>query len=506
MSFTGRLQPYLNRDVIVILLLGMASGLPYLLVFGTLSVWLVEAGIERATIGFLSWSLLAYGFKFIWSPLIDSLPIPWLSNRFGRRRSWLLVAQSMIVAALLLMAIADPIDKQQLIVLAIGAIWLAFASATQDIVIDAYRIDLATPKYQALFAGTAISGYRIGMVLASAGVLEISNAFDTEGYTVLGWQIAYSAMAAIMCLAALLTLAIREPDIVNPLFYSNNQRATTLLHFALMVAAFIIAFVIYKTWFVLPELTWSTGSRGLVHFGYEVLGLVMALTCAIASGRLLIKIGLLNQADFSRIYIQPFSDFFKRYGRFALWLLLLICFYRISDIVMGKMAKVFYYEMGYSKAIIGRVSFGFGIVVSLTGGVLGGLLAYHFGILRILLLGAILAAASNLVFVILANLATPSTTALCLAIVADNLSGGLASAAAVAFMSSLVNREFSATQYAAFTSITQLLPSLIAGYSGQIVDAIDYPAFFILTAAMGVPVIFLIVKIWKNYRQLSIDG
>jgi MFS transporter, PAT family, beta-lactamase induction signal transducer AmpG len=501
-SFFGRLRPYLIRDIIVLLLLGMASGLPYLLVFGTLSMWLVEAGIERATIGFLSWSLLAYSFKFIWAPLIDSLPIPWLTKRLGRRRSWLLIAQSMIIVALLLMAATDPIDKQQLMVLTIGAVLLAFASATQDIVIDAYRIELATPEFQTLFASTTVSGYRIGMVLASAGALEISNAFDAGGYTALGWQIAYSIMAVVVGLAMLLTLNIREPQVNNLQHYSNNHHMAVVLHFILMVATFITVFINYKRWVILPNFSWSAGSLSLLGFGYEMLGLLVALTCAALAGLLLLQTGMVDQGNFKRMYTQPFTDFFKRYGQFALWLLALICFYRISDIVMGKMAKVFYSEMGYSKVIIGRVSFGFGIVVSLTGGVLGGVLAYHFGILRILLLGAILSSASNLAFVMLANLAVPSTTALSLTIVVDNLSGGLATAAAVAFLSSLVNREFSATQYAAFTSVTQLLPSLIAGYSGQIIDAIDYSAFFVLTAAMGIPVVFLIFKIWKNYQCL----
>ena len=501
MSFLGLLRPYLTRDVIVLLFLGMASGLPYLLVFGTLSVWLVEAGIQRATIGFLSWSLLAYGFKFIWAPLIDSLPVPWLTKRLGRRRSWLLVAQLMIIGALMLMASTDPADQQQLVILAIGAVCLAFASATQDIVIDAYRIDLATPQYQTLFAGTTVSGYRIGMVLASAGALEISNAFDIGSYTAIGWQIAYSAMAAVMCLAVLLTLTIREPQVHNPLSRSANRPISLVAHFALMVGTFILVFISYKKAVVLPEFALSKGAAGLLSFGYETLRLALALAAAVWVGRLFIRAGMVEQADFNHIYIQPFTDFFKRYGKFALWLLALVCFYRVSDIVMGKMAKVFYFEMGYSKVVIGRISFGFGIVVSLTGGLLGGLLAYHFGILRILLLGAILSAASNLVFVLLANLSAPSITALMLAIFADNLSGGLASAAAVAFLSSLVNKEFSATQYAAFTSITQLMPSLIAGYSGQIVDGIGYSAFFILTAVMGIPVVFLIGKIWKSYQS-----
>jgi PAT family beta-lactamase induction signal transducer AmpG len=219
-------------------------------------------------------------------------------------------------------------------------------------------------------------------------------------------------------------------------------------------------------------------------------------------GNRLCHFGFLDHNEFNAVYISPFIDFFKRYGQLAIWLLLIICLYRTSDIVMGVMAKVFYVDMGYSKTEISRISFIFGTLVSLVGGIVGGVLAYRYGIIKILLLGAFTASASNLLFIYLANLSEPSITALTYAIVADNLAGGLAGGVAVAFLSSLVNKQFSATQYAAFSAITLLFPKLLAGYSGSLIDSLGYQYFFALTALMGVPVIVLILFIWRPYLKL----
>ena len=169
---------------------------------------------------------------------------------------------------------------------------------------------------------------------------------------------------------------------------------------------------------------------------------------------------------------------------------------------MGVMAKVFYTDMGYSKIQISRISFVFGTIVSLIGGIFGGLLAIRYGVMKILFIGAIVASLSNLMFIYLANLPSPSTLALIFAIIGDNLSGGLAGGVAVAFLSTLVSKQFSATQYAAFSSITLLFPKLLAGYSGQIVDYAGYQSFFAITALMGIPVIILILFIWKPYLKL----
>ena len=493
------------RESFIIFWLGLSSGLPILLVFGTLSIWLREAGVERATIGFLSWAALSYGFKFVWAPLVDSLRIPWLGERLGQRRSWMLVAQIMVIGCLVWMASWDPTDGHfELTMLALGAVMLAFWSATQDIVIDAYRIDFAPVDHQPLIAGVAVAGYRVGMILAGAGLLEVTTLLEpTDTYRYLVWSVGYLSMAALMLIGLTTTLLVREPVVNRAAIVSRetSDNLRLLAHFLLVACAFVAAFVFFGG---LPWIM-SASDNLIVGFLLQALRFSGSLACAFVFARLLSFTGLLPVERFDTIYIAPFRDFVSRYGKWALWLILVICSYRVADIVMGVMAKVFYTDMGYSKELIGRISFGFGLLVTIAGGVLGGVLALNWGLMRVFLLGAILSAASNLVFVYVASLPQPEPLALVAAIIVDNLSGGLAGAAAVAFLSSLVNRSFSATQYAAFTSMTVLLPKLFAGYSGAIVDATSYSLFFTLSALTGVPVVLLILWIWKPYNQLVRD-
>lgn len=492
------MQQNVRTNTVALFFLGVSSGLPLLLVFGTLSVWLREAGVERATIGFLSWAALSYGFKFVWAPAVDSLRLPFLSNMLGRRRSWIFLSQIIVIISLLWMSSWDPqISETNLILLALGAVLLGFASATQDIVIDAYRIDIAPDNQQALLAGVAIAGYRVGMLFAGAGALEISAMFSEEGvYSYHSWQIAYLCMAAFMLIGIATTFLVREPTILitrEPI--ANNLKL--FAHFLLVVCSFVFGFIVLGQLIDLVQ-----GNNALINFLLSALRLICSLAIAVFIGKSLCNSGLLGHKEFEDVYVSPFVDFFTRYGKLALWLILVICLYRTADIVMGVMAKVFYTDMGYSKIQISRISFAFGTIVSLIGGVFGGVLALRYGIIKILMLGAVTSAASNLIFIYLANLSEPSSTALTMAIIGDNLSGGLAGGVGVAFLSSLVNKQFSASQYAAFSSITLLFPKLLAGYSGQIVDFAGYSAFFAITAGMGVPVILLILFIWKPYSQI----
>ncbi len=488
----------LRSNIVALFFLGISSGLPILLVFGTLSVWLREAGIERATIGFLSWAGLSYGFKFIWAPIVDSLSIPLLTQQFGRRRSWMLISQATVITALVWMSLWDPQQTHlNFMLLAAGAVLLGFASATQDIVIDAYRIDIAPDDQQALLAGVAIAGYRIGMLFAGAGALEISAWISEENsYDFHSWQFAYLCMAGFMVIGVVTTLLIKEPLIEISRTPINSQ-LRLFLHFLLIVSVFVFSFIIFAN-----VLSYFKSDITFINLLISAVRLALSILVAVVAGNTLSNLGLLSKQEFREVYISPFVDFFNRYGKLALWLLLVICLYRTSDIVMGVMAKVFYTDMGYSKIQISRISFIFGTIVSLIGGVFGGLLAIRYGVIKILFIGAIVAALSNLMFIYLANLPAPSPIALGFAIIGDNLSGGLAGGAAVAFLSTLVSKQFSATQYAAFSSITLLFPKLLAGYSGQIVDHAGYQSFFLITALMGIPVILLILLIWKPYLKL----
>lgn len=416
------LKVYTHPRVVGMLFLGFSAGLPLLLVLGTLSFWLSEAGIARATIGHLSWVGLAYGFKFLWSPLVDRLPLPILTARLGRRRAWLLLSQVCIALALLGMANTDPVLNLAHTVF--FALAVAFASATQDIALDAYRIEAVETEKQGAMAATYQAGYRIAMITAGAGALWIAAAFDPSEatYDFRPWQVAYTAMAALMAVGIVATLVIREPAHAAPLQRIAEQGV----------------------------------ARWLVTS-----------------------------------FVQPFVEFFCRFRWQALLILALIAVYRISDVVMGVMSNPFYQEMGFTKDEVATVSKVYGVIMTITGAGLGGLLVLRMGVMRTLFLGALLSAATNLLFVWLTGRGH-DVSALVFTVSADNLSAGIASSAFVAYLSGLVNQNFSATQYALFTSVMLLLPKFIAGFSGEFVDAFGWAAFFTGTAAIGVPVLLLV--------------
>ncbi len=405
------------------LLLGFSAGLPLLLVFGTLSFWLREAGIDRSTIGYLSWVGLAYGFKWVWAPLVDRLPIPLLTRLLGRRRSWLLLSQAVIMAALVGMALTDP--KLALLPVVWCALAVAFASATQDIALDAFRIESADVQRQAALAAAYQTGYRMAMIWAGAGVLwiaaraEVVNAAGVTSYQHGAWQTAYLVMAASMLLGVVTVLFSPEP--------ARRE---------------------------LPP------ARNAAEWLQSAL-------------------------------VEPFADFLRRYGKQAALILALIAVYRISDVVMGIMANPFYVDMGYTKDEVATVTKIYGVIMTLVGAFAGGVLAMRFGVMRVLMLGAVLSAASNLLFAWLGSRGH-DVQALVFVISADNLSSGIASAAFIAYLSSLTNVNYSATQYALFSSMMLLLPKFLAGYSGVYVDAFGYASFFTGTALLGLPVLLLV--------------
>jgi MFS transporter, PAT family, beta-lactamase induction signal transducer AmpG len=500
------LAELLDRRVLSMLLLGFAAGVPLLLIFSSLSLWLREAGIERNAVTFFSWAALGYSFKFVWAPLIDTLPLPWLTRWLGRRRAWLLVAQLAIITAIVLMALVDPASGgDSLTRLALAAVLLGFSAATQDIVIDAYRIESAPPRLQALMSSTYIAGYRIGMVASGAGALVLASAFGSElgTYSYTAWSLTYLIMAAVMLIGVFTTLAIREPETYRPktLTYATRDYLRLVLVFALMAGAFVGGFFLSGTLF--GDLKQLLGGGAFGAFLLETLHFGLAVGVAALAGWTLVRLGAINRAMARAVWIEPVLDFFARYGlKTALLLLALIGLYRISDIVLGVISNVFYQDIGFSKPQIATAVKTFGVFVSIAGGVLGGLMATRYGVVRILMLGAILSAATNLIFVVLAY-AGADVVLLYVAVGADNLAAGLASAAFVAFLSSLTNVSFTAVQYAIFSSLMTLLPKVLGGYSGGIVDGIGYPGFFVFTTLIGVPVIVLV---WIAGRRLDIAG
>ncbi len=418
-SWLNDLRVYLEWPSIRIFFLGFSAGLPLLLVLGTLSFRLRELGIDRSTIGYLSWVGLFYAGKWLWAPLVDRVPIPGVTKYLGRRRSWLLFAQALIMIGLVGMAMNDP--KQDLQVIIWFALLVSFASATQDIALDAFRIESAKAEYQAALAASYQTGYRLAMIWAGAGALWLAARAEesTSLYFTNAWQFAYLVMALSMSVGVITTLLSPEPQMVQ-----------------------------------LPKV------RTAGEWLHQTL-------------------------------IQPFADFIGRYRWHALLILALIAVYRISDVVMGIMANPFYVDMGYTKDEVAAVTKVFGVIMTLVGAFVGGILALRFGVMRILFLGAILSAASNLLFAWLSTRGH-DLTGLVWVISADNLSSGIASAAFIAYLSSLTNVQYSATQYALFSSMMLLLPKWLAGFSGVYVDRFGYESFFISTALIGIPVLILI--------------
>ena len=501
-TWSETLKSFKHPRVITMLFFGISAGLPLLLIFSSLSLWLREAGIDRSAVTYFSWAALGYSFKFVWAPLVDSLPIPVLTRFFGRRRAWMLLSQMMIVLAIVAMAFVDP-ATQTLVVIAWAAVLLGFSSATQDIVIDAYRIESADTQLQALMSSSYIAGYRIGMLIAGAGSLVLASYFGSSmgEYDYLAWQTTYLIMAAMMSFGVITTLVVSEPQSKNlTQAQDKHHQLGFFLLFIFAVSGFVASFYLTASDSESAKAALSAliANSYLANAMIELARLALALIIAGLIAKVVISSGLVQQKTVFVTYVEPVNDFFQRYGWSLAWLLLaLIGLYRISDIVMGVIANVFYFDLGFTKPEIASVVKTFGLIMTIIGGFLGGLLSVRFGVLKILFLGALLSAITNLLFMLLAQVGHDMTL-LYVVISADNLSAGLASAAFIAFLSSLTNISFTAVQYAIFSSLMTLLPKILGGYSGTIVETIGYQYFFLSTALMGVPVLVLIL--WANKR------
>ncbi len=478
-----------ERSVWIMLFLGFSAGIPILLIFSSLSLWLREAGVDKSSVTFFSWAALGYSFKFVWAPLVDKLPIPILSAMLGRRRGWLLVSQLAVIASIVWMALSNPQDG--LLVMAFAAVTLGFSSATQDVVIDAFRIESADPRLQAMLSSTYIAGYRTAMIVAGAGALFLAQWFGSTAdvYSYDAWRNAYICMAGCMSVGVITTLLIAEPDRAgkNDYPYAISDYSKFFLVFLASLLALILVFLLSPS---TPSVS-SGYTQTLFVFLFNALIFILAIMAAFLVARTALRLGLVNAEMVYEGYQAPILDFFKRYSKLGVWILLLVGFYRVSDIVMGVITNVFYQDMGYSKAQIASVTKVFGVVMTITGSFLGGILALKYGVMRILMLGAILVAVTNLLFMWLAGV-EPNISYLSIVIVADNLSQGIAVAAFIAWLSSLTNVSFTATQYAIFSSLMTLYPKLIGGYSGTLVESIGYSNFFLFASILGLPVIVLI--------------
>nr|WP_181049676.1 MFS transporter [Marinobacter persicus] len=428
--------------MIALLFLGFSAGLPFLLVFSTLNARLADVGVETATIGFFSWLGITYSIKVFWAPIVDRLKLPILDQLFGKRRSWILLAQAGIATGLYLMATVDAVSATQ--TLALCGLLVAFSSATQDVAIDAYRIEIAEERLQAALAATYIFGYRLALLVAGAGALYIAEYYS--------WTVSYQVMAALVGVGALTVLVAREPAVnhfaaASDIAQKVREEASKRTHLPPALAKF-------AGWFY----------------------------AAIAG---------------------PFLDFFQRYRELAIAILVLVAVYRISDIAMGVMANPFYLDfMGFSKTQVADVTKIFGFFMTIVGSLAGGVLVVRYGVRKILLAGAIMTAATNLLFVWLAQL-PPNVATLAVVVSADNLAGGIANVALIAWLSSMTSASFTATQYALFSSLMTLPGKFLGGFSGIVVADFGYAEFFTLSAVMGIPAILLVLFLMTRGARLD---
>jgi MFS transporter, PAT family, beta-lactamase induction signal transducer AmpG len=442
-TWRDSLLAYRQPRVIAMMFLGFSAGLPFYLVFQTLSAWLRQEGIERSTIGMLSWVGLAYSFKFVWSPIVDRVPLPILTRVFGKRRSWMLLAQAGIAVCIFNMSLSEP--SQGVLNIAVWALLLAFCAATQDISLDAWRVESAPLQMQGAMAAGYQIGYRIALITASAGVFKITESF--------GWHVGYGTMAVLVSVGVITTLLVPEP---HPRARAHSGEDEERV----------------RNWlYHNPHLSPRQRAAGAWFIG--------AVVC-------------------------PFLDYFRRYG--LLLGLLLFGFaatYRLTEYTMGPMANPFYIDHGYSLGEIARVVKIYGLSASLLGVVIAGMLIVKIGLVRSLILGSLLIMLSNISFSLLATTTTPTLFGLGLANIIDNLAQALHGTALIAFLSSLTSPKYTATQYALLSSLYTMPGKLFfEGTSGFVVEAIDYPLFFIYTASLSLPALAIL---WWLVRRRIFD-
>jgi PAT family beta-lactamase induction signal transducer AmpG len=461
-SWGQALAVYLERPVLSMLFLGFSAGLPFYLVFSTLSAWLRTAHIERATIGMLAWVGLMYSFKWLWAPFVDRVALPVLDRLLGRRRAWMLVAQLGIMLCLASVALSDPAESVGPV--AVFALGVAFFAATQDIAVDAWRIESTAVDKQGAMAAAYQIGYRTALMVASAGALIIAGQS--------GFRVSYLTMAALVGIGIVTTLLIREPP--RPPEESPHER---------------------------KALDWMASHA---HLPGARRPLPSILGTAIGA----------------------VMDFFGRYGLgLGLMIFAFISTYRLTDYVSGTMANTFYIDMGFSVTEVGVVAKFFGWPSTLIGAVAGGALVAKVGTIRGLVLGSVLVILSNIFYATYGAYAChlpldcaqsglfdfwashiqargPATNAgLSFIVGFDNLALGVHGTSLIAFMSSLTSAKYTATQYAVLSSLYALPGKLLMGTSGFMVDALGYGDFYLYTASLSVPGLLLLY--WLSRRDIA---
>ena len=426
---------YADRRVATILFLGFSSGLPLALTFGTLNIWLAEVGVSKTTIGLFALMGAPYTLKFLWAPLVDRMPVPYLTRGLGRRRGWAILTQLALMATIAALGATNP--AAHLGLTALFAFMVAFWSASQDIVIDAYRVEILDERQYGAGAAMIVLGYRMGMLVSGAGALYLA--------TYVGWFATYGLMTALMIVGIAAILLNQEP---------RAQESRNSIEHERRIASYLEA---------RPD-PLGRGDRVLAW----IYGAV----------------------------ISPFAEFMSRRG----WLviLLFILLYKFGDALAGVMSNPFYLELGFTKIQIANVSKVFGIAATIIGSIIGGVIVDRMGILKSLFVCGILQMLSNLMFAVLA-VAGSDLRMLTLAIAVENLSGGMGTAAFVAYLSSLCNIAYTATQYALLTSFMAFGRTLLSSSGGWLADQMDWVSFFVVTTGAALPGLLLLIWITTRF-------
>jgi PAT family beta-lactamase induction signal transducer AmpG len=407
---------YFTAPLITILFLGFSSGLPLALTGATLAAWLAQSKVDIGTIGLFAAVATPYTLKFLWSPFMDALPFPVLSRLLGRRRGWILATQGGLLLALGMLALARP-DINPFIT-AMIAILVAFLSASQDIVIDAYRVEILTPEEQGKGAAMTQLGYRLGMIASSAG------AFYIASYA--GWQFTYFAMGGLMGVGIVAVLLAKEPLLLE----ADN------------------------TALVVPSLRESV--------------------------------------------INPFTDFMSRQS----WALILVfvILYKLADAFIGIVTNPFLISIGFDLKQIANIVKIYGVIATLLGTFTGGWLVSRYGAIRILFIAGFLHAVTNLLYAVQAHVGADAHL-LAVSIAVENISGGVSSAAFVAYLSNLTNRHYTATQYALLSSLAAMARTWLATPSGFVAKQLGWQSFFLLATLLALPGLLVLCWLQKRVKQ-----
>ena len=450
------LAVYFERRMARILLLGIMSGFPQILIGTSLSLWLKEDGLTRTAIGLTGLILAVYAFNFLWAPLVDRIRIPWLTDRIGHRRAWIVVLQAVILASLVAWSTVDPVANLTAVV-AVGLV-IAIASATQDIVIDALRIEqIGTDEGASMAAGaaTAVVGWWTGYKLGGAVALEVADGFEMAGVADY-WQATFLVLGVVVILCNIGLMFVREaPSTARVAAQAEEQRRLA----------------------VRLGLAGRAGAAG---------------TLAAASAWFAATVG------------GPLLSFFRRNGfAIAAAVLGFIFLFKIGEAFLGRMSIVFYNEVGFSKTDIAVYSKGLGWVTTVVFTVLGGLFAIRMGLIRAMFLSGIGMAATNLLFAALAWTGR-SELLFAVAVVMDDLTSAFATVTFVAFISMLVDRTYTATQYALLNSIGTSGRTILAASSGAVVDWLDgdWGTFFVITTLMVIPSLLCLWAIRAKLRDM----